>query len=118
GVVFAQRPHHPPSSGDGIAYQRQSRRPVRTSYAVTLPRVGNSPPDVPTMTRSPTTMGAIVMAYAESASATTASHRTAPVVASSATTRASIVPRKTMPWPSATPRLTGPQHGLATPIFG
>ena len=47
-VVFAQPPHHPPSAGEGMAYQRQSRAPVRTSYAVTLPRVGNSPPAVPT----------------------------------------------------------------------
>src|SRR2546422_4356522 len=56
------------------------------------------------MARLPTTSGAIVMLYAESASLFTTSHRSVPLSASSATRRESSVPTNTLPNPSATPR--------------
>src|SRR6185503_19305725 len=118
GAVGVQRPHQPPSSGDGMAYHRQRRFPVAASYAVTFPRVANSPPDVPTITRLPTTTGAMVMLYAESGSLLSTSHRTLPLSASRAISRESSVPTKTRPCATAAPRFTGPQHGFATPSVG
>jgi hypothetical protein len=43
-----------------MANQRQTRRPVLASYALTRPRVGNSPPAVPTITVPPASNGAAV----------------------------------------------------------
>src|SRR5713101_8391067 len=61
---------------------------------------------MPVITMSLTTSGAPVMAYPERLSATATSHRTAPVLALSATKCASTVPTKTRSSKMATPRFT------------
>ena len=60
GVVFAHTPHQPPSSGEGIVYHVQTSAPVAPLKALTQPRMPYSPPDVPTITLSPTASGAMV----------------------------------------------------------
>src|SRR5512134_2336719 len=101
GVSPGQVPHQPFGAlsskvgspwGAGIEYQRHTCSPVPALYAVTWPRMPYSPPDTPTMTLSPTMSGAWVMLYPKAGSATSLSQRTAPVLASRATRRASRVP--------------------------
>src|SRR5207253_7913684 len=70
-----------------------------------------SAPEVPMITLSPITSGAMVSVYpAAGPSPTFTSHFTLPVVASSATRLSSSVPRNTDPPETATPRLLGPQQ--------
>src|SRR5438128_5791364 len=79
-----------------------------------------SAPEVPMITLSPITSGAIVSVYpAAGPSPTLTSHFTLPVVASSATRLSSSVPRYTEPVAAlyATPRLLGPQHAVETGSF-
>src|SRR2546425_214539 len=77
-----------------------------------------SAPDVPMITLSPITSGAIVSVYpAAGPSPTFTSHFTLPVVASRATRLSSSVPRNTDPPETATPRLLGPQQAVATGSF-
>src|SRR3989440_8344090 len=77
-----------------------------------------SAPEVPMITLSPITSGAIVSVYpAAGPSPTLTSHFTLPVVASSATRLSSSVPRKTDPPETATPRLLGPQQAVETGSF-
>src|SRR5256885_8629688 len=77
-----------------------------------------SAPEVPMITLSPITNGAIVSVYpAAGPSPTLTSHFTLPVVASSATRLSSSVPRKTDPPETATPRLLGPQQAVETGSF-
>src|SRR5437762_9227347 len=77
-----------------------------------------SAPEVPMITLSPITSGAIVSVYpAAGPSPTLTSHFTLPVVASSATRLSSSVPRNTDPPETATPRLLGPQHAVETGSF-
>src|SRR2546427_3054080 len=77
-----------------------------------------SAPEVPMITLSPITSGAIVSVYpAAGPSPTFTSHFTLPVVASRATRLSSSVPRNTDPPETATPRLLGPQHAVATGSF-
>ena len=61
GSVVLQVPHHPPSSGLGMVYQRQSIAPSFASNAVTRPRMPYSAPLAPTITFPSAITGAIVM---------------------------------------------------------
>src|SRR6266536_2546942 len=77
-----------------------------------------SAPDVPMITLSPITSGAIVSVYpAAGPSPTFVSHFTLPVVASSAIRLSSRVATNTDPPDTATPRLFGPQHAVETGSF-
>src|SRR5437870_13877100 len=77
-----------------------------------------SAPDVPMITLSPITSGAIVSVYpAAGPSPTFTSHFTLPVVASRATRLSSSVPTNTDPPETATPRLLGPQQAVVTGPF-
>src|SRR5215471_6959791 len=79
GVVLDHAPHHPPSCGDGIVYQVHTREPVVPLNALRKPRMPYSPPDVPMITLSPTTSGAIVSVYPVPGSPTCVAHFSAPV---------------------------------------
>src|SRR3989454_12807218 len=77
-----------------------------------------SAPEVPMITLSPITSGAMVSVYpAAGPSPTFTSHFTLPVVASSAPGLSWRVPRDTAPPATATPRLLGPQQAVATGSF-
>src|SRR2546423_12698589 len=77
-----------------------------------------SAPEVPMITLSPITSGALVPVYpAAGPSPTLTSHFPLPVVASSATRLSSSVPRKPDPPETATPRLLGPQQAVETGSF-
>ena len=91
---------------------RQRRWPVFASKAEIAPRVWKSPPDTLTMTSPLTYCGAIVIEKSCRQSATVAFQATAPVLAFSATSSSSSRPRKTLPSPYATPRLSWPQQAV------
>src|SRR2546426_463426 len=59
-VVLDHLPHQPPCCGSGSVYQVQTGAPLAALYAFTKPRMPYSAPEVPMMTLSPTTSGAIV----------------------------------------------------------
>src|ERR687889_1464740 len=100
----------PGSPGLGTMYVRQTRSPVSRLNASTCPRTPNSPPELPTMTLSFTTRGATVALSPARTSPCTVSQSFSPFSASSATTWAFKVARKTFPSATATPRFTLPQH--------
>src|SRR2546421_12954471 len=77
-----------------------------------------SAPEVPMITLSPITSGAIVSVYpAAGPSPTFTSHFTLPVVASRATGLSSSVPRNSDPPETAAPRLFGPQQAVPNGSF-
>src|SRR5438105_9629312 len=118
GVVLENGPHQPPSSGEGSVYHVHTGAPLAAFKAFTQPRMPYSAPEVPMITLSPITSGAMVSVYpAAGPSPTFTSHFTLPVVASSATRLSSSVPRNTDPPETATPRLLGPQQAIATGSF-
>src|SRR3989442_14547471 len=117
GVVRDHRPHQPPSCGEGIVYQVHISAPVATLYARTNPRMPYSAPEVPMMTLSSITSGAMVWVYPSAGSPVCAAHFSLPVASSSATSCPSRVPPNTEPPAIATPRLLGPQQAVETPAF-
>src|SRR5262249_41230591 len=99
----------PFSPGPGIVQNRQARFPVLASKALIYPRWAESPPVTPTITLFFTTSGAPLMLHPHCCTLSILTfHTSLPVLASSATKWLSIVPRKTNPYPSATPRFQGP----------
>src|SRR3954452_3770548 len=101
---------NPGSPGFGTMYVRQTRSPVSSLNASEWPRLPNSPPELPTMTRSLTMRGATVALSPARTSPYVWSQTFLPDAASSATMWAFRVTTKTIPWATATPRFTLPQH--------
>src|SRR6185312_8801091 len=106
-VVGVNFPSHPLSN---TVCADHSGWPLLLLCARTNPPMPYSPPEMPTITLSPTISGAIVSLYPASGSSTCTSHCTAPVFASSATRCASSVAMNTVPSEIATQRLFGPQQ--------
>ena len=92
---FQESPDHvscPGSPGPGIVLNRQSSSPVFGSMAAMKPRMPYSPPAEPRISLSFTTKGACVSEYPPVGSTICLLKTTAPLLASRATNRPSMVP--------------------------
>src|SRR6188508_2950779 len=88
--------------------------PELTSYAISRPRTPNSPPEMPVITLSLNTCGALVFVSPIFGSPFLAVHTTLPVLASSATSVVSACCSRILPLPYARPRFTVSQHITGT----
>src|SRR6185312_112728 len=88
--------------------------PVFRSYAIRRPRTPYSPPEMPVITLSLKTCGALVFVSPILGLPFLTAHTTLPVAASRATRVVSACCRKIFPSPYARPRLTVSQHMTGT----